>query len=81
MFVKAEWNARPPAAANNHGIVVVTRNVEEVERDGIAMYVGEVARMSESAYAAYVGAMEVAAKREQEIVDETILNLVEEGSL
>ena len=81
MFKKCEFNAFPPEVKEENGKYIVTRNIEKVEREGTTVYVGEIAFMTESAYAAYVGAKEVAAKREQEIVDETILNLIEEGSL
>ena len=81
-FQYCEWNQQPKSVEQIKGNrVIVTRNVTEVVRDGEKVYIGESAIMSETAYAAYVGAKEVAAKREQEIVDETILNLIEEGSL
>ena len=82
MFRRSEWNEKPPEVHQNRdGSVRVVRNVESAERDGATIYVGECAVMSESAYAAYVGAREVAQRREQEIMDETILALIEEGSL
>lgn len=81
-FQYCEWNQPPKSVEQIKGNrVIVTRSVTEAERDGEKVYIGESAIMSETAYAAYVGAKEVAAKREQEIVDETILNLIEEGSL
>lgn len=83
LFVKSEWGGRRPEPVKKtpSGKLVVSRNVEAVERDGETVYVGECAIMSEQAYAAYSGAVEVAQRREQEIVDETVLNLIEEGSL
>lgn len=81
MFKACEFNEMPQPVKAENGKYIVTRNVEAVERDGATVYIGEIAFMTESAYAAYIGAKEVAAKREQEIVDETILNLIEEGSL
>lgn len=81
MFKRCEFNTMPAAVRREGATYIVTRNVTEVERDGEIAYVGEIAYMSESAYFAYAGATEVAARREQEIVDETILNLIEEGSL
>lgn len=81
-FIATDWDSKPAEARPiKGGKVIVTRNVVEAERDGVTYYAGESAIMTETAYAAYVGAKEVAAKREQEIVDETILNLIEEGSL
>lgn len=81
-FIATDWDSKPAEARPiKGGKIIVTRNVVEVERDGVTYYTGESAIMTETAYAAYVGAKEVAAKREQEIVDETILNLIEEGSL
>ena len=81
MFRKCEWDRRPPSVKIEGGMYVVARKVETVERDGATVYCGEVAVMSAQAYAAYSGAVEVAQRREKEIVDETVLNLIEEGSL
>lgn len=82
MFEHTEWDALPPNVRKIVGNrVIVARNVHTEERDGHTVWVGESAIMSESAYAAYLGAQAVAAKREQEIQDETILNLINEGSL
>lgn len=82
MFVISEANSMPPEIENlKYGNVRVNRNWERFERDGQTVYRGETAVMSAAQYAAYVGAKEVAARREQEIVDETVLNLIEEGSL
>lgn len=82
VFRRSEWNERPPEVHQNRdGSVRVVRNVEVAERDGTTIYVGEYAIMSESAYAAYAGAREVVQKREQEIADETVLALIEEGSI
>ena len=87
LFKYAEWNNRPRAVEKlGNGCVRVARNVEQSERADdngniVAYWHGEVATMSEAAYAAYEGAMEAEKKREAEIVDETILALIEEGSL
>ena len=82
MFKRAEANEMPRAVEPlKYGRVRVNRNVKMETRDGATVYVYESAVMSESAYAAYVGAKEVAQKREQEIADETILALIEEGSI
>ena len=81
-FIHAEWNKMPPAAETiNGGNIRITRNVAAVERDGATLYVGEIAIMSEAAYAAYVGAMEAEAKREAEVIDDYTLSLIEEGVL
>lgn len=81
-FIATDWDSKPAEARPvKGGKIIVTRNVVEAKRDGVTYYTGESAIMTETAYAAYLGAKEVAAKREQEIVDETILNLIEEGSL
>ena len=81
MFRKCEWNARPPEVARSGSEYVVARNVTETERDGATVYIGEIAYMDAASYAAYTGASAVAIKREQDIVDETVLNLINEGSL
>ena len=79
-FKLAEWNKRPPAVQPvKGGMVRVSRKVEQVERDGVAVWRGEYAVMSEAAYAAYVGAMEVAERREAEIIDDYTMSLIEGG--
>ena len=88
-FKKATWSAKPPdAQAIDGGRVIVARNVERVEmaaEDGsgetYCIWQGESAIMSTEAYGAYLGALEAERKREQEIADETVLALIEEGSL
>ena len=82
MFKRTEAADRPrDVEPLKYGRVRVNRNVTTETREGATVYVYESAIMTEAAYAAYVGAREVAQKREQEIVDETILALIEEGSL
>lgn len=87
LFKQTEWNSRPRAVERlKNGRVRVARNVEQAERveeggNTVVYWRGEAATMSEAAYAAYEGAMEAEKKREAEIVDETILALIEEGSL
>ena len=83
MFKIAEWNFQPPAMeVLKDGRVRVTRNVVKTSRDDPGdVWRGEYAVMSESAYAAYVGAMEVEKRREAEIVDEYTMELIEEGVL
>ena len=79
-FKLVEWNAKPPAIQPiKGGKVRVTRKVESFERDGVTMWRGECAVMSEAAYAAYVGAMEVAERREAEIIDDYTMSLIEGG--
>lgn len=87
-FRFAEWDRKPPAAeVLKDGSIRITRNVDEFERiseDGGAptiVYRGEVAIMSEAAYAAYIGAMEVEAKRESDVIDDYTLALIDEGVL
>ena len=82
LFRKTEW-AHHPAEVGRDGAghYLVSRNVSAVERDDGTVYIGELAIMTETQYAAYLGAQEVALKREQEIQDETVLALIEEGSL
>lgn len=82
-FRYAEWGTRKPEEVEKSecGALLVSRNVRAVERDGSTVYVGELAIMTVEGYSAYVGAQAVAAKREQEIQDETVLKLIEEGSL
>lgn len=80
MFKLTEWNTKPPQAQKlAKGGYLVTRKVEAVERDGATVYVGEAAFMSETQYAAYVGAMEVAERREAEIIDDYTMSLIEGG--
>ena len=82
MFKYVEWNEMPqPSKKIRGGKVVVTRNVTQSERDGVVFYYGEMAIMSEASYAAYVGAKEVMARRENEIIDDYTLSLIEEGVL
>ena len=81
-FVKSEANSTPKAVEKlKYGNVRVNRNIAAEERDGQTVYTYETAIMTETQYAAYLGAQEVALKREQEIQDETVLALIEEGSL
>jgi hypothetical protein len=82
MFRKCEANTRPPQVERlKFGNIRVNRNIAETTRDGQTVYEYETAVVPEAVYAAYAGAQEVALKREQEIADETILALIEEGSL
>ncbi len=82
MFKRTEAADRPrDVEPLKYCRVRVNRNVTTETRDGATVYVYESAIMTEAAYAAYVGAKEVAQKREQEIADETILALIEEGSI
>lgn len=82
LFKYSEWNEMPPIVRQiKDGNVRITRNITATQRDGETVYVGECAVMTAVEYAAYVGAKEVAQKREQEIADETILALIEEGSI
>ena len=79
-FKTAEWNERPPAVQPvKGGMVRVARKVESFEREGATLYKGECAIMSEAAYAAYVGAMEVTERREAEIIDDYTMSLIEGG--
>lgn len=79
-FKLAEWNMKPPRVEALKGKMVrVTRKVEAVERDGVTVWRGEAAIMSETQYAAYVGAQEAAARREAEVIDDYTLQLIEEG--
>lgn len=79
-FKQAEWNAKPPAVHPiKGGMVRVTRKVESFERDGVTMWRGECAVMSEAAYAAYMGAQEAAERREAEIIDDYTMSLIEGG--
>ena len=79
-FKKAEWNAKPPAVQPvKGGMVRVSRKVEPVERDGVTVWRGEYAVMSEAAYAAYLGAQEAEAKREAAVIDDYTLSLIEGG--
>ena len=81
-FVKSEANSAPKAVEKlKYGNVRVNRNIATEERDGQTVYTYETTIMTETQYAAYLGAQEVALKREQEIQDETVLALIEEGSL
>lgn len=80
MFKHAEWNERPPAATRTRdGRFRVTRGVAAVERDSVTVWCGESAIMSETQYAAYVGAKEVAERREAEIIDDYTMSLIEGG--
>lgn len=84
MFKITIWNEAPKAAVKlPDGRWRVSRNVERVEElceDGHRTYYrGEEALMSEAAYAAYVGAMEVAERREAEIIDDYTMSLIEGG--
>lgn len=79
-FKTAEWNTKPPSAQPiKGGMVRVARKVESFEREGTTLYKGECATMSEAAYAAYMGAKEVAERREAEIIDDYTLSLIEGG--
>ena len=79
-FKATEWNTKPPSAQPiKGGMVRVARKVESFEREGTTLYKGECAIMSEAAYAAYVGAMEVAERREAEIIDDYTMSLIEGG--
>lgn len=82
MFEYTEWGALPPNVRKIVGSrVIVSRNVRAEERDRRTVYVGESAVMSESAYAAYVGAKEVETRRENDVIDEYTLDLIEKGIL
>lgn len=79
-FKVAEWNERPPAVQPvKGGMVRVSRKVEPVERDGVTVWRGEYAVMSEAAYAAYLGAQEAEARREAAVIDDYTMSLIEGG--
>lgn len=80
MFKRTEWNERPAETVRlKDGRYIVTRKVEEVEREGTTVFVGESAIMTETQYAVYVGAKEVAERREAEIIDDYTMSLIEGG--
>lgn len=79
MFKYCEWNASPASVTKERDTYIVTRNVTTQARDGITVYVGEIAFMSESAYAAYIGSQQVETKREDAIIDDYTQELIEEG--
>lgn len=82
IFRTTMWNSKPPeVAALKGGRVRVARNLSQVTTEDGTFWHGESAIMTADAYAAYEGARQVALKREQEIADETILALIEEGSI
>lgn len=80
LFVETEWNERPPEAKRLiDGRVIVTKDVVEENTDEGVIYRGKSAVMSELMFAAYAGAKAVTQKREQEIYDETVEELIKEG--
>lgn len=82
IFRTTVWNRKPPeVAALKNGRIRVTRNVVETSSEDGTFYQGESAVMTTAEYAAYQGASQVALRREQDIADETILALIEEGSI
>ena len=80
MFKRTEWNEHPAEAVRlKDGRFIVSRKVGAVEREGVTVWTGESAIMSETQYAAYVGAKEVAERREAEIIDDYTMSLIEGG--
>ena len=81
-FRTTVWNNKPPeVAVLKSGKVRVARSLVQFTNEDGTFWRGESAIMTADAYAAYEGARQVALKREQEIADETILALIEEGSI
>lgn len=81
------WDSEPAEFENlKDGKCRVNVSVEKVTHtaeDGreVVQYKSLSKVMAGAEVAAYLGAKSVAARRENEIIDETILNLIEEGSL
>ena len=82
-FIKTQWNSPPPAVEQlKGGKYRINRNVvANTLEDGTVVYDGESAVVTEAGFMAYQGAVQVKTKREQEIYDDTIEELIEEGVL
>lgn len=80
VFKYAECDSRPPEVkALRNGDVRVARKIESREQDGKTVWACEMAVMTPTEYAAYVGAKEVAERREAEIIDDYTMSLIEGG--
>lgn len=82
-FKMTQWNSQPAEfEETGSGKFRINRNVRKVEtEDGSSVYEGESAVVTEPGLMAYQGAVQVKTKREQEIYDDTIEELIEEGVL
>lgn len=83
LFVKSESRQAPQAVEKiSGGRYLVRRNIETATReDGSAYYTYDEAVATEAEYAAYAAVESAELKRENEIVDEYTLQLIEEGVL
>ena len=84
-FITVLWDTEPhdfDTLKNGVRVNLDIRQVSVADGDGtVTKWRSRSCVMSAPEFAAYLGARSVAAKREQEIVDETVLNLINEGSL
>lgn len=82
-FRHTEWGGIRPLEAKTaaNGTVIVARNVREEIRDGATVYVGEEAIMTPEAYSAYIGAQQAETRRENDVIDEYTMELIEKGIL
>jgi len=79
-FVATEWNAAPESVKRlRDGRFIVARNVVSVETEDGTVYRGESAVMTPEAYYSYAGANEAEIRRENVIIDEYTMELIEEG--
>lgn len=83
MWRKAESNTKPvPVLEIKNNRVIVTRNViEEQSNDGVVIYKYEERIMSDVEYAVQQAVWEKETRRENAIIDEYTLQLIEEGVL
>lgn len=83
MWRKAESNTKPvPVLEIKNNRVIVTRNViEERSNDGAVIYKYEERIMSDVEYAVQQAVWEKETRRENAIIDEYTLQLIEEGVL
>lgn len=83
MWREAESNTKPvPVLEIKNNRVIVTRNViEEQSNDGAIIYKYEERIMSDVEYAVQQAVWEKETRRENAIIDEYTLQLIEEGVL
>lgn len=83
LWTKAEANEYPVETQKlNDGRIVVRRNIkEEISNEGNVKYVYEEKIMSNVEYAVAEAVNEIELKRENEIIDEYTITLIEEGVL
>lgn len=83
MWVKSESNERPPEAeAVSNGRYILRRNIKEVKNhEGVTLYQYEERIITDLEYGVLDAVNTINLKRENEIIDDFVMQMIEEGDL